>query len=92
MSGKRQPRTILLKATQWVPIEHPARICSIDIARHQKCLGWEDYDVDLVEAVLDIPGNHYSIFAADNVCETPFDPATYSSNQKPPRSINCHAK
>lgn len=67
MSGKRQPRTILLKATQWVPIEHPARICSIDIARHQKCLGWEDYDVDLVEAVLDIPGNHYSIFAADNI-------------------------
>ena len=52
---------------------HPSRIkqqqpiCTIDTARHFRMLGWDDVDPNFTEAVLDIPGHHYSIFATENV-------------------------
>ena len=61
------PRTILLRAQGWVPVQEEGCLCSIDVGRERRLLGWEDCGWPIVERVLDVTGHHYSVFDEENV-------------------------
>lgn len=64
------PQTVLLRCNEYVPVgtaEDPDAIARVDVVRKQEKLGWEDYNEDMIIAVLDIPGHHYNIFANPHV-------------------------
>ncbi|KAL1872671.1 hypothetical protein Daus18300_004217 [Diaporthe australafricana] len=70
-SGIKCPPTILLRAREAVPTE-PGEVSFVDVTRHSRSLGWEEYQKDFLEEIVDIPGHHFSIFAwehIDNVSE-----------------------
>jgi hypothetical protein len=65
------PRTVLLRCQEKVPVSPASTgsetISRVDVARDSPHLGWEDYDPQLVIAVLDLPGHHYGLFWPENV-------------------------
>lgn len=64
------PPTILLRCKEYVPVsnsENPNAISKVDITRDRRLLGWDEYNPDLIQCVLDIPGHHFSLFAEQNV-------------------------
>lgn len=53
------PPTILMRARDAVPSRKGTLIPNL--------LGWDQYECDLVKAVYEIPGHHFSIFDSSNV-------------------------
>ena len=71
--GPRVPRTIMLRARDHVGAEAGRGVpAPIDYARDSfRMLGWEKYAEEVgefIENVVDLDGNHYSIFEFDKVC------------------------
>ncbi|KAK6222454.1 thioesterase [Colletotrichum tabaci] len=73
----RIPRAVLIKAADSIPgragpIEEDgeAVLCRLDAQRHQTDLGWGETQPGLVTAVIDTPGNHYALFADENILST----------------------
>lgn len=65
------PPTVLLRCKDFVPVSkcgNPNAISRVDVAREEKLLGWEQYDYDLICAILDVPGHHFSLFSEMHVC------------------------
>ncbi|KAL8367034.1 hypothetical protein RB595_007603 [Gaeumannomyces hyphopodioides] len=60
------PPAILLRAQESVPTEEDD-VARVDLARHDRMLGWDQYRPDLFREVVDIPGHHYNIFTDANV-------------------------
>lgn len=60
------PPTILLRATDFVPVgtDEPSRV---DLVRHDRSLGWNNYRKGFFQEIVDVPGHHFSIFAFDNI-------------------------
>ncbi|KAG6356305.1 hypothetical protein INS49_015692 [Diaporthe citri] len=67
-SGIKCPRTILLRAREAVPTE-PGEVSFVDTTRHSRSLGWDEYQKDFLEEIVDIPGHHFSIFAWEHIDE-----------------------
>ena len=64
------PLTVLLRCDEYVPIsgsKNPDAISKVDIVRHRRLLGWDQYSPDLVQCVLNVPGHHFNLFAEENV-------------------------
>jgi len=59
------PPAILLRARERVPVE--GGMVLIDVWREDRLLGWDHYRRKFVSRVLDIPGNHYSVFDRENI-------------------------
>ena len=72
------PRTVLLRCQEKVPVSPASTgsemISRVDVARDSPHLGWEDYDPQLIIAVLDLPGHHYGVFWPENVSLFPLPP------------------
>ncbi|KAK7710719.1 hypothetical protein SLS64_005622 [Diaporthe eres] len=62
------PPTILLRAREAVPTE-PGEVSFVDTTRHSRSLGWDEYQKDFLEEIVDIPGHHFSIFAWEHIDE-----------------------
>lgn len=67
-SSIKCPPAILLRAREAVPTE-PGQVSFVDTRRHSRSLGWEDYQKDFLEEIVDIPGHHFSIFAWEYIDE-----------------------
>lgn len=68
------PPTILLRCNEYVPVSKsktPGAVSRVDIARDCRTLGWDEYNPDLVQYVLDIPGHHFNVFTEENVSPPP---------------------
>lgn len=64
------PLTILLRCDEYVPVsrsKNPDAISKVDIVRDRRLLGWDEYAPNLVQCVLNVPGHHFNLFAAENV-------------------------
>ncbi|KAJ4418456.1 hypothetical protein N0V82_005535 [Gnomoniopsis sp. IMI 355080] len=61
------PRTILLRATDWVPVDKSDTTSRVDLVRNDRSLGWNNYRKDFFEEIVDVPGHHFSIFAFENI-------------------------
>ncbi|KZZ99722.1 Thioesterase domain containing protein [Moelleriella libera RCEF 2490] len=58
----KRPRAILLRATEPVPQDlNPFH--GLDSYRDEKMLGWEDYDANMFDAILDVEGHHFDLFS-----------------------------
>jgi thioesterase domain-containing protein len=60
------PPTILLRASSALTKANEP-VAVVDIFRHDRVLGWSEYDMTFIRVVWDIPGDHYSVFGARNV-------------------------
>lgn len=60
------PPTILLRAMDFVPVE-THELSRVDLVRHDRSLGWNDYRKGFFQEIMDVPGHHFSIFAFDNI-------------------------
>ncbi|KAK2597428.1 hypothetical protein QQS21_005976 [Conoideocrella luteorostrata] len=67
-AGKR-PRAVLLRATGYVPTEGNT-VPGLDKHRKDKMLGWGEYDANMFDAVFDVEGHHFDLFAYSRVEET----------------------
>lgn len=67
-SSIKCPPTILLRAREAVPTE-PGEVSFVDTTRHSRSLGWDEYQKDFLEEIVDIPGHHFSIFAWEHIDE-----------------------
>lgn len=65
-SSIKCPPTFLFRAKEAVPTE-PGEVSFVDVTRHSRNLGWEEYQKDFLEEIVDISGHHFSIFAWDHV-------------------------
>lgn len=63
----QRPRTILLRAKERVPIEEGEGINLTDVYRDERNLGWDRYDEQLFEEVVDIEGHHFDLFAFERI-------------------------
>lgn len=62
------PPTILLRAREAVPTG-PGEVSFVDTTRQSRTLGWEEYQKDFLEEIVDVPGHHFSIFAWEYIDE-----------------------
>lgn len=62
------PPTILLRARESVPTE-PGQVSFVDTTRESRSLGWDEYQKDFFEEIVDIPGHHFSIFEWEHIDE-----------------------
>lgn len=60
------PTTILLRATDSVPVDSDAP-SRVDLVRNDRSLGWNDCRKEFFEDIVDVPGHHFSIFAFENI-------------------------
>lgn len=65
-SNIKCPPTILLRAREAVPTE-PGEVSFVDTTRHSRSLGWDEYQTDFLEEIVDIQGHHFSIFAWEHI-------------------------
>lgn len=65
-SSIKCPPTILLRAREAVATE-PGEVSFVDTTRHSRSLGWEEYQKDFLEEIVDINGHHFSIFAWEHI-------------------------
>jgi hypothetical protein len=65
---RNPPPTILLRASSALTKANEP-VAVVDIFRHDRVLGWNEYDMTFIRVVWDIPGDHYSVFGARNVRE-----------------------
>ena len=65
-SGIKCPPTILLRAREAVQTE-PGEVSFVDMTRHSRSLGWEEYQKGFLEEIVDISGHHFSIFAWEHI-------------------------
>lgn len=65
-SGPRCPSSILLRAMERVPVGAD-EVSFVDTAREERALGWDDYREDLFVDIVDIPGNHFNVFAFEHI-------------------------
>lgn len=65
-SSIKCPPTILLRAREAVPTE-PDQVSFVDVTRNSRSLGWEEYQKDFLEEIVDIPGHHFSVFAWEHI-------------------------
>lgn len=65
------PLAVLLRARRRVELkdEEPGTMCAVDVFRHRRLLGWENYSAshEFIRTVFDIQGTHYTIFNENNV-------------------------
>lgn len=64
--GAKCPPAILLRAREAVPTE-PGEVSFVDTTRRSRSLGWDEYQKDFLEEIVDIPGHHFSIFAWEHI-------------------------
>lgn len=67
-SSIKCPPTILLRAREAVPTD-PDQVSFVDTTRNSRSLGWDEYQKDFLEEIVDIPGHHFSIFAWEHIDE-----------------------
>lgn len=67
------PPTVLLRAQNPVPSRKTMAVPPM--------LGWDEYDCDLVRAVYEIPGHHFSIFDTTNVRIAPAGLLCHQANK-----------
>lgn len=67
-TGIKCPPTILLRAREAVPTG-PGEVSFVDTTRQSRTLGWDEYQKDFLEEIVDIPGHHFSIFAWEFIDE-----------------------
>lgn len=60
------PPVILLRAKESVPTT-PGDVSFVDVVREDRPLGWENYRKGMFEEIVEIPGNHFNIFAWEHV-------------------------
>ncbi|KAK2603134.1 hypothetical protein N8I77_009613 [Diaporthe amygdali] len=65
-SSIKCPPTILLRAREAVPTE-PDQVSFVDVTRNSRSLGWEEYQKDFLDEIVDIPGHHFSVFAWEHI-------------------------
>lgn len=65
-SSIKCPPTILLRAREAVPTD-PGQVSFVDTTRQSRSLGWDEYQKDFLEEIVDIPGHHFSIFAWEHI-------------------------
>lgn len=63
----QRPRIILLRAKERVPVENGDGISLTDVYREERNLGWDRYDKELFEEIIDIEGHHFNVFAFDRI-------------------------
>ncbi|POS72138.1 Amt4 [Diaporthe helianthi] len=61
LTSSKCPPTILLRAREAVPTG-PGQVSFVDTTRNSRSLGWDEYQKDFLEEVIDISGHHFSIF------------------------------
>lgn len=60
------PPAVLIRCRDPVPAPDDG-LLYVDLYRHDRRLGWDNYCKDLFCQVLDIPGHHYNVFALDHI-------------------------
>lgn len=68
--AKERPRIILLRAEEPVPVKEDEGESMIDIFRGDPKLGWDEHEDDMLEMVVDIPGNHFTLAELQYVSDT----------------------
>lgn len=63
---RNPPPAILLRASSALTKANEP-VAVVDVFRHDRVLGWNEYDMTFIRVVWDIPGDHYSVFGARNV-------------------------
>lgn len=63
----KRPRMIMLRAKEYVPMAEGAGIAGLDLRREDKSLGWDEYDEHMFLEVVDVEGNHFNMFAIENI-------------------------
>jgi thioesterase domain-containing protein len=53
------PRTVLIRGRE--------KMDENDVYREKRALGWEDYESDIMAAVLDVDGTHYSMWEKQHI-------------------------
>ena len=57
------PPALLVRCKRYVNNqENSSKVCLVDLHRHEMVLGWEDYHPGFIKAVVEVDGDHYSIF------------------------------
>ncbi|KEY64869.1 hypothetical protein S7711_03862 [Stachybotrys chartarum IBT 7711] len=66
-----RPRIVLLRATGYVPPKKEGNgIVFTDVHRGDRNLGWDNYDKELFDEVVDVKGHHFDLFEFARVAET----------------------
>ncbi|PFH61727.1 hypothetical protein XA68_16448 [Ophiocordyceps unilateralis] len=65
----KQPKVVLVRATGYVPTGGEGNSV-VDVYREDGMLGWEHHDKDMVDAVIDVEGHHFDIFAFERIPAT----------------------
>ncbi|EFX00411.1 thioesterase [Grosmannia clavigera kw1407] len=65
-AATRPPPVVLLRSLSPVPVPEGG-LLFVDLYRHERHLGWDNYRQDLFCRVIDIPGNHYTVFSMDHL-------------------------
>ncbi|RDA88526.1 hypothetical protein CP532_6620 [Ophiocordyceps camponoti-leonardi (nom. inval.)] len=84
---------VLLRATGHVPTEG-AGINLLDVYREDALLGWGRHDEDMLDAVLDVEGHHFDLFAFERIPATTaamkkgLDMLDYRTRQPPTEKAN----
>ncbi|KAK2005347.1 hypothetical protein LZ32DRAFT_674392 [Colletotrichum eremochloae] len=74
--SRSMPRTVLVRATDYVPLTAPHGagvgdgLYRLDALRDRGDLGWGETQPGLVGAVVHTPGHHYALFADENILST----------------------
>lgn len=64
--NQQRPRVSLLRAVESLPtVSKRAHV--IDIYRHDRTLGWDEYDNELLTETVDVKGNHFDMFSFQHI-------------------------
>ncbi|KAF5844004.1 hypothetical protein GGP41_002777, partial [Bipolaris sorokiniana] len=61
------PSVTLIRASSHIPMANPDETFFLDWSRNMPQLGWENYEEDFISHILEIPGDHFSIFDTPNL-------------------------
>lgn len=64
--SSRRPPAVLLRAKKAVPVEGEG-VGIADVYRGDRNLGWDRYDKDLIQEIIDVEGHHFDLFAFENI-------------------------
>ncbi|QSZ28806.1 hypothetical protein DSL72_003311 [Monilinia vaccinii-corymbosi] len=60
---EQRPRFSLLRAVDPLPTGNKRGVHILDIYRHDRTLGWDKYDPNLLTETVDVKGNHFEMFS-----------------------------
>ncbi|CAM1502729.1 Fc.00g075050.m01.CDS01 [Cosmosporella sp. VM-42] len=61
-----RPRTVMVRAKEYTPTSGEG-VRTVDVYREDRNLGWDQYDKDMFEDVIDVEGHHYDLFGFGNI-------------------------